>query len=130
LRDLSTGIASSRLLPGAILGAVDEDDLHKLEGVGSEITFGAGQVLIERDKPGTGLYVVLEGKIVVEAPEGTRELGPGSVVGERALLSEDGTRSARIRALTYGRVLAVDRAAVDGLCAADPGFAERLAQVS
>jgi CRP-like cAMP-binding protein len=52
------------------------------------------------------------------------------VVGERALLSEDGTRTARVRALTYGVVIAVDRAEVDRLCAEDPEFAERLAQVS
>jgi CRP-like cAMP-binding protein len=109
---------------------VDEDDLQKLEAVGTELSFGAGQMLIERGKPGTGLYVVREGHIVVEAPEGTRELGPGSVVGERALLSEDGLRTARVRALTYGVVIAVDRAEVDRLCAEDPGFAERLAEVS
>jgi CRP-like cAMP-binding protein len=109
---------------------VDEDDLRKLESAGSEIAFGAGQMLIERGKPGTGLYVVVEGQIVVEAPEGTRELGPGSVVGERALLSEDGTRSARVRALTHGVVVAVERAEVDRLCAEDPGFAERLARSS
>jgi CRP-like cAMP-binding protein len=109
---------------------VDEDDLRKLEAVGSALTFGAGQMLIEHDKPGTGLYVVVEGHIVVEAPEGTRELGPGSVVGERALLSADGMRTARVRALTHGVVLAVDRAEVDRLCAEDPAFAERLARIS
>ena len=109
---------------------MDEDDLRKLEAAGSEISFGAGQMLIERGKPGTGLYLVLEGQIVVEAPEGTRELGPGSVVGERALLSEDGIRTARVRALTHGVLVAVERAEVDRLCAEDPGFAERLAQVS
>jgi CRP-like cAMP-binding protein len=109
---------------------VDEDDLHKLEAVGSELSFGSGQVLIERGKPGTGLYVVLEGQIVVEAPEGTREFGPGAVVGERALLSEDGLRTARVRAVTHGVVLAVERAEIDRLCAEDPGFAERLARVS
>jgi CRP/FNR family transcriptional regulator, cyclic AMP receptor protein len=114
----------------AILGVVDEDDLRKLEALGSELSFGAGQMLIERGKPGTGLYVVREGHIVVEAPEGTRELGPGSVVGERALLSADGTRTARVRALTHGVVVAVERAEVDRLCAEDPEFAERLAQVS
>lgn len=109
---------------------MDDDDLQKLEAVGSELSFGAGQMLIERGKPGTGLYVVLEGKIVVEAPEGTRELGPGAVVGERALLSEDGTRTARVRALTYGKVLTVERAEIERLCADDPGFAERLANLS
>ena len=114
----------------AILAVVDEDDLHKLTAVGSELPFGAGQMLIERGKPGAGLYLVVEGHILVEAPEGTRELGPGSVVGERALLSEDGTRTARVRALTHGVVVAVERAEVDRLCAEDPAFAERLAKVS
>jgi len=109
---------------------VDEDDLEKLVAAGSELSFGAGQMLIERGKPGSGLYVVVEGHIVVEAPEGTRELGPGSVVGERALLSEDGTRSARVRALTHGKVLVVERAEVDRICVEDPGFAERLAAVT
>ena len=106
---------------------MNEDDLRKLEATGSRLSFGAGQMLIESGKPGTGLYVVVEGQIVVEAPEGTRELGPGSVIGERALLSDDGLRTARVRALTHGVVVAVERAEVDRLCVEDPEFAERLA---
>jgi CRP-like cAMP-binding protein len=109
---------------------MDEDDLRALETRGSRVEFAAGKVLIERAKPGAGLYVVVEGQLVVEAPEGTRELGPGSVIGERALLSDDGTRTARVRALTDGVVVAVERAEVDRLCAEDPAFAERLARVS
>jgi CRP-like cAMP-binding protein len=109
---------------------MDEDDLRALETRGSRVEFAAGKVLIERAKPGAGLYVVVEGQLVVEAPEGTRELGPGSVIGERALLSDDGTRTARVRAVTDGVVVAVERAEVDRLCAEDPAFAERLARVS
>ena len=107
---------------------MEEDDLKRLEAVGSRLEFGAGQMLIEHGKPGTGLYVVVEGNILVEAPEGTRELGAGSVVGERALFSADGLRTARVRALTHGAVVAVERAEVDRLCAEDPEFAERLAR--
>jgi len=121
---------SSPPAAGAILGVVDEDDLRRLEAVGSELAFTAGQVLIERGKPGTGLFVVVDGNLVVEAPEGTRELGPGVVVGEQALLSSDGMRTARVRALTDGVVLAVERAEIDRLCADDPAFAERLARSS
>ena len=109
---------------------MDEDDLLTLEAVGSRLEFAAGKVLIERDKPGTGVYVVVKGHVVVEAPERTRELGPGSVVGERALLSADGMRTARVRALTDGVVIAVERSAIDRLCAEDAEFAERLARVS
>ena len=106
---------------------MDEEDLSRLEAVGSKVEFAAGKVLIERGKPGTGLFVVVDGNLVVEAPEGTRELGPGAVVGEQALLSPDGIRTARVRALTDVVVLAVERAEVDRLCAEDAGFADRLA---
>jgi CRP-like cAMP-binding protein len=107
---------------------VDEEDLQQLEACGSKVQFAAGKVLIEHGQPGTGLYVVVEGRLLVEAPESERELGPGSVVGERALVAAHGTRTARVRALTDCVVLAVDRAEVDRLCVGDPGFAERLAQ--
>jgi CRP-like cAMP-binding protein len=106
---------------------MNADDLLRLEEVGTEVQVAAGQVLTERGHPGTGLFVIVEGTVVVEAPEGTRELGPGAVVGERALLS--GTRTARVRATSDLRVLAVDRAAVERLCA-DPEFAGRLATAS
>jgi CRP-like cAMP-binding protein len=109
---------------------MDEDDLRTLEAVGYRVHFSAGKVLIERDKPGTGLYVVMKGHLVVEAPEGTRELGPGSVIGERALLSADGMRTARVRALSDGIAVAVERAEIDRLCAEDAAFAERLAATS
>ena len=108
--------------------AVNEDDLRKLKAAGTELSFDSGQVLIERSSPGTGVYVVVEGQIGVETPnDGLLELGPGSVVGERALFSEDGLRQARVRGLTHGVVVAVDRAEVERLCAEDPEFAERLA---
>jgi CRP-like cAMP-binding protein len=109
---------------------VDENDLRQLEAVGSMVPFAAGKVLIEHAKPGTGLFVLMAGKLVVEAPEGTREIEPVTVVGERALLSSEGTRTARVRALTDCVVLAVERVEIDRLCAEDAAFAERLAESS
>ena len=109
---------------------MDEDDLRRLEAVGSRVEFEAGKVLIEHGQPGTGVFVVVKGHLVVEAPEGARELGPGSVVGERAVLSADGRRTARVRALSDVVVVAVERAAIDRLSAEDTAFAERLARVS
>ena len=109
---------------------VNDDDLRKLEAAGTELTFGSGQVLIERGDPGAGLYVVREGRIGVETTDGLLELGPGAVVGERALLAEDGLRQARVRAVTDVVVVAVGRAEVDRLRAEDPEFAERLADAS
>ena len=68
---------------GAILASWTRTILRKLTAAGSALAFTAGQVLIERDKPGSGLYVVVDGHLLVEAPEGARELGPG-VGGGRA----------------------------------------------
>jgi CRP-like cAMP-binding protein len=110
----------------AILADVDAGDLQRLEAVGTESVIAAGQVLIERGHPGVGLYVIVDGKVIVEAPEGRRELGPGMLIGERALLSPDGARTARVRAATDVRVLTVDRMEFEALCADDPGLAERL----
>ena len=106
---------------------MNEGDLRRLEAVGSMVSFAAGKVLIERGKPGTGLFVLLAGKLTVEAPEGTLVFEPVAVIGERALLSPDGTRTARVRALTDGVDLAFERAEIDRLCAEDPAFAGRLA---
>jgi CRP-like cAMP-binding protein len=109
---------------------MNTDDLRLLETVGAEVDVSAGRVLIEPGQHGAGLYVVLEGTVLVEATEGTRELGPGAVIGERALLSADGTRTARVRAKSDVHVLAVDRIAFERLCADDAAFAHRLTDVS
>lgn len=105
---------------------MDADDLQRLEAVGAEAEVAAGRVLIEHGQHGAGLYVILEGTVVVEAPEGTRELGAGAVIGERALFSADGTRTARVRTTSDVRVLAVGRIEFEQLCAADAGFALRV----
>jgi CRP-like cAMP-binding protein len=108
---------------------MDEEDLRRLREVGTESQIAAGQMLIERGQQGAGLFVVLDGTVVVDASEGTRELGPGAVVGERSLFSAEGARTARVRAVTDVRVLAVDRDQVERLCAEDAAFARRLGDV-
>jgi CRP-like cAMP-binding protein len=110
----------------AILAEMETGGLERLAAVGTESVIAPGQTMIERDHPGVGLYLVVEGRVIVEAPEGTRELGQGALLGERALLSPHGVRTARVRAATDVRVLTVDRAKFEELCADDPGLAERL----
>jgi CRP-like cAMP-binding protein len=105
---------------------VSETDLKLLRSAGVESTFPAGQILIERGQPGSGVFVIVEGEVVVEASEGSLKFGPDAVIGERALLSADGKRQARVRALTDVRVVAVTREMFDELCAGDPGFAGRI----
>ena len=92
---------------------LDETVFAKLLDAGSDVEFDAGQVIIERGQPGSGLYVIRYGTVRVEAPERTVELGPGEVVGERALDDERGVRSARVICVTDVRAVAVDRAAYE-----------------
>jgi hypothetical protein len=68
-----------------------------------------GEPLTRQGEPGTELFLLLDGVVVVEVDDRpVAELGPGSVVGERAVL-EGGARTATLRATTPVRV-AVARA--------------------
>jgi Cyclic nucleotide-binding domain len=72
-----------------------------------------GATLTEQGAAGGELFVVLDGVLVVEV-DGSElaEVGPGTVLGERAEL-EGGTRTATLRARTAARVAAVRFDAVD-----------------
>jgi hypothetical protein len=63
-----------------------------------------GKTLTEQGSPGNEMYVILDGVVSVEV-DGTAlaDLGPGAVLGERALL-EGGTRTATLRAVTDCKV--------------------------
>ena len=64
----------------------------------------AGETLVEQGAPGDELYLVLDGVLAVEIDgEEVAEIGPGAVVGEKALL-EGGARTATLRAQTRCRV--------------------------
>ena len=117
-----------RALP--IFEDVDDAQLERLASATSEFEAPAGQALIERGKPGSGMFVLEEGQAVVEAPEGKRHIGPGDIFGERALLGDDIERTARVRAETDVRCLAISRPEIERLLGDDPRFAERLRQLS
>jgi CRP-like cAMP-binding protein len=117
-----------RALP--LFEGVDNAQLERLAAATSEFEAPAGQALIERGKPGSGMFVLEQGKAVVEAPEGKRHIGPGDIFGERALLGDDIERTARVRAETDVRCLAISRPEIERLLADDPRFAERLRRLS
>jgi CRP-like cAMP-binding protein len=107
-----------------------DEQLDRLASSTSEFDAPAGRALIERGKPGSGLFVLEEGQAVVEAPEGNRELGPGDVFGERALLGQDIERTARVRAQTDVHCLAIARTELERVIAEQPSVAVRLRQLS
>jgi hypothetical protein len=82
----------------------------------------AGDTLVEQGQPGDELYLLLDGVLVVDVDgEEIAEIGPGAILGERAVL-EGGTRTATMRARTRCRVGVfpaehLDRAALEQLTA-------------
>jgi hypothetical protein len=66
-----------------------------------------GEVLVEQGAEGDDLFLILDGVLRVEVDgEPVAEMGPGTMLGERASL-EGGVRTATLRALTPCRVAAV-----------------------
>jgi CRP-like cAMP-binding protein len=117
-----------RALP--LFADLDEEQLDRLAAATSEFEASAGQLLIQRGAPGSGIFVLEDGRAVVEAPEGARDLGPGDVFGERSLVGDDLGRTARVRALTGVRCLAIGRTEIERLLAENPSLADGLRQLS
>ncbi|MGZ4380648.1 MAG: cyclic nucleotide-binding domain-containing protein [Gaiellaceae bacterium] len=109
-----------------LLSGLDVVELEKLAAGTSELEAPAGQALIHPGAAGTGMFFVVEGTVEVDAREGHRELGPGEFFGELALLSDEGKRTARVRAKTPVRCIAVDRAAFEALLEDHPEVAASL----
>jgi hypothetical protein len=72
-----------------------------------------GAALVEQGEHGTDLYLLLDGILGVEIDgDEVAEIGPGAVLGERALL-EGGERTATLRAKTRCRVAVVSSEMLD-----------------
>jgi hypothetical protein len=73
----------------------------------------AGKTLVEQGESGDDLYLLLDGVLGVEVDgEEVAEIGPGAVLGERAVL-EGGRRTATLRAKTPSRVAVVPAELLD-----------------
>jgi hypothetical protein len=71
------------------------------------------ETLVEQGATGDELYLVLDGVLAVEIDGAeVAEIGPGAIVGEKALL-EGGTRTATLRARTRCRVAVIPGELID-----------------
>jgi hypothetical protein len=76
-------------------------------------TLDASETLVEQGAPGDELYLVLDGVLAVEIDgDEVAEIGPGAIVGEKALL-EGGTRTATLRAETRCRIAVIPGELID-----------------
>jgi voltage-gated potassium channel len=106
------------------------DALEQLAGAANEVEVPAGSPLTQPGDPGSGMFFVVEGTVEVEAREQPRELGPGDFFGELALLTEGGTRTARVRAKTNTRCIAFDRSGFEDLVREHPDIAATLLETA
>jgi hypothetical protein len=75
--------------------------------------FEAGDVIAEQGAPGDELYLVMDGVLTVSVDNNQlAELGPGAVVGERAVL-ENGRRTSTLTAQTKVKLIAASADALD-----------------
>jgi hypothetical protein len=73
----------------------------------------AGEVLTRQGDPGDELYIIVDGVLVVSVDgDEVVELGPGTVLGERAVL-EGGRRTGTLTARTRAKVMVVPAERVD-----------------
>ncbi len=96
--------ALERELSMAIMRSGERPRLQKLK---------AGEHLTEQGQEASELFLLLDGLLQVEVDgEVVAEVGPGAVLGERAML-EHGRRTATLKALTPCRVAVAERSVVD-----------------
>jgi CRP/FNR family cyclic AMP-dependent transcriptional regulator len=121
---VSSGDVLGRLRALPLFAGLSDDVLRRVESLAVEVEVGAGQTLARADDPGSGMFVIEEGTVVVEGRgEHVIELGPGEFVGELALLVPESTRAARVRAKTDVRCLAIGRAEFEQLLEDEPRIA-------
>lgn len=101
------GNENSSTFVTAVETALERDLAAKIMRGGEKPTVSTlkeGTLLTEQGKPGKEVFLLLDGVLVMEVDgEPLAELGPGAIVGERAIL-EGGSRTATLRAVTKVRV--------------------------
>jgi CRP-like cAMP-binding protein len=118
-----SGSDAERLRAIPMFAGVDDAHLVRIAEAASPFEVGAGHVLAEHGQPGSGMFVIVEGSVEVDVPGSSRvTLGSGEFFGELSLLA-DTERSARVRAVSPVRGLAIDRVAFLGLLEHEPRIA-------
>jgi len=89
-----------------------------------------GDFIVRQGEPGSTMYEIQKGKVVVFRTEGAdeiqlAELGKGEFFGEMAIF-EHKTRSASVRAVGEARVLTIDKKILLRRIAHDPTLAFRI----
>ncbi|HET8561942.1 MAG TPA: cyclic nucleotide-binding domain-containing protein [Marmoricola sp.] len=112
----------ARLRDVDLFASTPDRVLAGLAAVVEEVDYADGAVLIEAGAVEDWLFVVVSGEVQVTRADRTVRLGPGSVVGELAVLDPQ-PRSATVTALGQVQVFRLSRAAFDDVVHTRPELA-------
>ncbi len=118
-------MAETALSDVPLFAGLSEESLA-LVAAGGVTDVPAGQVLAQAGDVGEGMFVVLDGAVVVERGALHLDIGRGDFFGDLALLVPDSPRIARVRAKSDAQVLAVPRDTFDRLLETEPSFARAM----
>lgn len=99
-------IARAALRNGVLFAQIEDPALDGILQIGHEVSFGAGEAIIEAGEAPDGMYVVLEGEAQVDVGGRFHRLKAGDFFGEMALLARD-KRMATVRAVEPVRALQI-----------------------
>lgn len=107
-----------------LLEVLTEPERAAVGALCQQVSFAAGDVVMHQGGSSRGLHLILDGtvQVVVHVNEEAHEvalLGPGSVVGELAMLEGDEQSGADVRAITDVRAALVPVAAAEELLTID-----------
>jgi CRP-like cAMP-binding protein len=103
-----------------LFAGASDDALRTVAEAATEQRFDKGEELIAKGAIEDHLFAIMEGRVRVERPSRkVAEFGPGSTVGEMAVLVPE-ARSASVVALEPTLVLSVSKPAVDELLRSEP----------
>jgi CRP-like cAMP-binding protein len=120
---MNSGVTADELRAIPVLADASDAALQRVAAAAGEMTYHAGQILALQGDAGSGMFLLLDGTVLVEWRGGTAELGAGNFVGELTLLAPGGTRTARVRALSEVRCLALGRDDALELIESEPSVA-------
>jgi len=126
--DVISILAGSELFSG-----LARDSYERIARHLKPVRFGRDHVICREGDSGDTMYIIVKGTVSVSSDMGwgQRELdrkGPGAVVGEMALISND-VRSATVRTLEETECLQFDSESFDALLDQDPALAQRIAKI-
>jgi CRP-like cAMP-binding protein len=113
-----------------LFSQLDAEALGLVASLAVDVDIPAGSILTHPKQPGTGMFAIEDGRATVELRGGaTRHLGAGDCLGELALLTPEGRRTARVRAATDLKCLALSREDFRELLEREPRIALALLEV-